>query len=415
MDRASEQVTDAATERLALEVPHGDVDRGDGVRGDPAAVAVPPRPVLESSPDCVGVHRVGADDELVEAVDERGHGGVGLGELGDRLAPADLTVVGGQLDEAQVPGGVEVVGLGIGDRDRFHLDDTHRGHLRPIGTLSQTIPVLFPVSDASVKLRCVGEGDRMDWSVGHGLRDTRRRRHRCRARDRACRRRGDGRRRARRSRRRRRPPRRGRDRRARRRRWTTRAASATSPTSPPTTMSSPRSSPWPVASITSPICAAVLRRRADIDEVTEDDWDFQVDVNLKASFFLMRTGRSRTRGERRRRQHHRVHVAGLDDRWVRRLCRVRGDQGRHRVDDVVAWRGRTPASEVRVNTVSPGGVDDSDDGRRPHRRGVGIVRRRHPARAAGAARRARRQRSCSWHRTMPATSPGRRSTSAVAS
>ena len=34
--------------------------------------------------------------------------------------------------------------------------------------------------------------------------------------------------------------------------------------------------------------AAVLRRRSDIDEITEDDWDFQVDVNLKASFFLMR-------------------------------------------------------------------------------------------------------------------------------
>ena len=125
MDRASEQVTDAATERLALEVPQGDVDRGDGVGGDPAAVAVPPRPILESPPDCVGVYRVGADDELVEAVDERGDRGIGLGELGDRLAPADLAVVGGQLDQAQVPGGVEVVGLGIGDRDRFHLDDTH--------------------------------------------------------------------------------------------------------------------------------------------------------------------------------------------------------------------------------------------------------------------------------------------------
>ena len=34
--------------------------------------------------------------------------------------------------------------------------------------------------------------------------------------------------------------------------------------------------------------AAVLRRRSHIDEITEDDWDFQVDINLKASFFLMR-------------------------------------------------------------------------------------------------------------------------------
>jgi NAD(P)-dependent dehydrogenase (short-subunit alcohol dehydrogenase family) len=35
--------------------------------------------------------------------------------------------------------------------------------------------------------------------------------------------------------------------------------------------------------------AAVLRRRNSIAEVTEDDWDFQHDVNLKANFFLCRT------------------------------------------------------------------------------------------------------------------------------
>jgi NAD(P)-dependent dehydrogenase (short-subunit alcohol dehydrogenase family) len=34
--------------------------------------------------------------------------------------------------------------------------------------------------------------------------------------------------------------------------------------------------------------AAVLRRRDTIDDVTEDDWDFQLDVNLKATFFLNR-------------------------------------------------------------------------------------------------------------------------------
>jgi NAD(P)-dependent dehydrogenase (short-subunit alcohol dehydrogenase family) len=34
--------------------------------------------------------------------------------------------------------------------------------------------------------------------------------------------------------------------------------------------------------------AAVLRRRASVDEVTEDDWDFQIDTNLKAAFFLCR-------------------------------------------------------------------------------------------------------------------------------
>jgi NAD(P)-dependent dehydrogenase (short-subunit alcohol dehydrogenase family) len=34
--------------------------------------------------------------------------------------------------------------------------------------------------------------------------------------------------------------------------------------------------------------AAVLRRRRTIDEVTEDDWDYQIDTNLKATFFLNR-------------------------------------------------------------------------------------------------------------------------------
>lgn len=34
--------------------------------------------------------------------------------------------------------------------------------------------------------------------------------------------------------------------------------------------------------------AAVLRRRGSLDEVTEDDWDLQHDVNLKAAFFLCR-------------------------------------------------------------------------------------------------------------------------------
>ena len=34
--------------------------------------------------------------------------------------------------------------------------------------------------------------------------------------------------------------------------------------------------------------AAVLRRKGSVDEVTEEDWDFQHDVNLKANFFLCR-------------------------------------------------------------------------------------------------------------------------------
>jgi 3-oxoacyl-[acyl-carrier protein] reductase len=34
--------------------------------------------------------------------------------------------------------------------------------------------------------------------------------------------------------------------------------------------------------------AALLRRRASVDEVTEDDWDAQLDTNLKTTFFLCR-------------------------------------------------------------------------------------------------------------------------------
>jgi NAD(P)-dependent dehydrogenase (short-subunit alcohol dehydrogenase family) len=48
--------------------------------------------------------------------------------------------------------------------------------------------------------------------------------------------------------------------------------------------------------------AAVLRRRATIEDVTEEDWDIQLDVNLKATFFL--------------------------NRWAARLFRAQGRGGR---------------------------------------------------------------------------------------
>lgn len=41
--------------------------------------------------------------------------------------------------------------------------------------------------------------------------------------------------------------------------------------------------------------AAVLRRRETIDDVTEEDWDVQHDVNLKATFFLARAAARRLR------------------------------------------------------------------------------------------------------------------------
>jgi len=45
--------------------------------------------------------------------------------------------------------------------------------------------------------------------------------------------------------------------------------------------------------------AAVLRRRANVDDVTEDDWDFQVDLNLKATFFLSRAAAQAMRAQGR--------------------------------------------------------------------------------------------------------------------
>lgn len=102
--------------------------------------------------------------------------------------------------------------------------------------------------------------------------------------------------------------------------------------------------------------AAVLVRRNDVDEVTEEDWDFQHDVNLKATFFL--------------------------DRAAARLMREQGRGGRIINFSSQGWwtggfggsvvysatkggivsmcRGfaRTYARDgITVNTVSPGGVD----------------------------------------------------------
>jgi NAD(P)-dependent dehydrogenase (short-subunit alcohol dehydrogenase family) len=102
--------------------------------------------------------------------------------------------------------------------------------------------------------------------------------------------------------------------------------------------------------------AAVLRRRASIDDVTEEDWDAQLNINLKAAFFL--------------------------NRWAARLFREQGRGGRIINFTSQGWwtggfggsvvysaskggivsmsRGlaRTLAADgITVNTVSPGAVD----------------------------------------------------------
>jgi NAD(P)-dependent dehydrogenase (short-subunit alcohol dehydrogenase family) len=101
--------------------------------------------------------------------------------------------------------------------------------------------------------------------------------------------------------------------------------------------------------------AAVLRRRNDIDEITEDDWDFQVDVNLKASFFLMReAARAIKRGG-----------GGSITAFTSQGWMTGGFGGsvvyaatKGGIVSMTRGMARTYASAgVRVNTVSPGGVD----------------------------------------------------------
>ena len=74
-------------------------------------VAVPPGLLLVLPPERLGVDRVLADQVRRHALDDRLGGEVRLGELGDRLAPADLAVVGGDLGQAEMAQRVEVVRL----------------------------------------------------------------------------------------------------------------------------------------------------------------------------------------------------------------------------------------------------------------------------------------------------------------
>jgi NAD(P)-dependent dehydrogenase (short-subunit alcohol dehydrogenase family) len=101
--------------------------------------------------------------------------------------------------------------------------------------------------------------------------------------------------------------------------------------------------------------AAVLRRRGDIDEITEDDWDFQVDINLKASFFLMREAARAIK-----RSGGGSITAFTSQGWMTGGFGGSVVYAATKGGIVSMTRGmaRTYASSgVRVNTVSPGGVD----------------------------------------------------------
>lgn len=103
-------------------------------------------------------------------------------------------------------------------------------------------------------------------------------------------------------------------------------------------------------------CAAVLRRRATVDEVTEEDWDTQIDVNMKATFFLNRTARDHfkkngTKGSIVNFSSQGWWTGGFGGSVV-----YAGSKGG--VVSMTKGLARSFAPDgIRVNAVSPGGVD----------------------------------------------------------
>lgn len=103
-------------------------------------------------------------------------------------------------------------------------------------------------------------------------------------------------------------------------------------------------------------CAAVLVRRSTVDEVTEEDWDWQHTINLKATFFLNRAA-----------QHAFVAqgTAGSIVNFTSQGWWTGGFGGsvvyaatKGGIVSLTRGLARSFApSGVRVNAVSPGGVD----------------------------------------------------------
>lgn len=103
-------------------------------------------------------------------------------------------------------------------------------------------------------------------------------------------------------------------------------------------------------------CAAVLRRRFTVDEVTEDDWDFQIDVNLKATFFL-----NRTAGTLFKEQGRGGRIVNFSSQgwWTGGFGgSVVYAASKGGVTSMTRGLARTYAKDgITVNVVSPGGVD----------------------------------------------------------
>jgi NAD(P)-dependent dehydrogenase (short-subunit alcohol dehydrogenase family) len=102
--------------------------------------------------------------------------------------------------------------------------------------------------------------------------------------------------------------------------------------------------------------AAVLIRRADIDDVTEDDWDTQHDVNLKAAFFLNRAAGRLLREEGRGGRIINFTSQGWWSGGFGGSVAYAATKGG--IVSMSRGLARTYASDgITVNTVSPGAVD----------------------------------------------------------
>lgn len=103
-------------------------------------------------------------------------------------------------------------------------------------------------------------------------------------------------------------------------------------------------------------CAAVLRRRATVDEVTEEDWDAQIDVNLKSTFFLNRTARDHFKSHGRPGSIINFSSQGWWTGGFGGSVVYAASKGG--VVSMTKGLARSFAPDkVRVNSVSPGGVD----------------------------------------------------------
>jgi len=102
--------------------------------------------------------------------------------------------------------------------------------------------------------------------------------------------------------------------------------------------------------------AAVLRRRYDIDAISEEDWDVQLDVNLKATFFL---NRAAARLFREQGRHGRIINFTSQSWWTGGFGgAIAYAASKGGIVTMSRGLARTLAPyDITVNTIAPGFVD----------------------------------------------------------